>query len=79
VLLAINRASSARSPLIIAAPALRDRGAVAGDAVFVGDSWEADVEGPRRIGMHAIYVGPPSALHPSASLRHLPQIIRSGL
>jgi putative hydrolase of the HAD superfamily len=47
--------------------------------VFVGASWEADVEGPRRIGMHAIYVGPPSALHPSASLRHLPQIIRSGL
>ncbi|HEX3957808.1 MAG TPA: HAD family hydrolase [Trebonia sp.] len=31
--------------------ALRDRGAVAGDTVFVGDSWEADVEGPRRIGM----------------------------
>jgi putative hydrolase of the HAD superfamily len=59
--------------------ALRDRGAVAGDAVFVGDSWEADVEGPRRIGMHAIYVGRPSALHPSASLRDLPQIIRSGL
>jgi putative hydrolase of the HAD superfamily len=59
--------------------ALRDRGAVADDAVFVGDSWEADVEGPRRIGMRAIYVGRPSALHPSASLRDLPQVIRSGL
>jgi putative hydrolase of the HAD superfamily len=59
--------------------ALRDRGAVAGDAVFVGDNWEADIEGPRRIGMHAIYVGHPSALHPSASLRDLPHIIRSGL
>jgi putative hydrolase of the HAD superfamily len=52
--------------------ALRDRGAVA------GDSWEADAEGPRRIGMHAIYVGPPSAPHPSVSLNDLPQIIRSG-
>ena len=60
--------------------ALRDRGAAAGDVVFVGDSWEADVEGPRRIGMHAIYVGRPSALHhPSASLRDLPQFIRSDL
>jgi len=59
--------------------ALRDRGAAAGDVVFVGDSWEADVEGPRRIGMHAIYVGRPSALHPSSSLGDLPRFIRSGL
>ena len=59
--------------------ALQDRGAAADDTVFIGDSWEADVEGPRRIGMHAIYVGRPSAQHPTAPLRDLPQIIRTGL
>jgi Phage derived protein Gp49-like (DUF891)/HAD-hyrolase-like len=50
-----------RLPRAIFEAALRDRGAVADDAVFVGDSWEADVESPRRIGMHAIYVGRPPA------------------
>ncbi|HVA06473.1 MAG TPA: HAD family hydrolase [Acidimicrobiales bacterium] len=30
-----------------------------GDAVFVGDSWEPDVEGPRRAGMTAVHVWRP--------------------
>ena len=28
----------------------------AADAVFVGDSWEPDVRGPRRLGMTAVHV-----------------------
>ena len=27
-----------------------------GDVVFVGDSWEPDVRGPRRMGMTAVHV-----------------------
>jgi putative hydrolase of the HAD superfamily len=35
--------------------------------VFVGDSWDADVEGPRRLGMTAVHVhrgGDPRPAHP---------------
>jgi putative hydrolase of the HAD superfamily len=31
-------------------------GVDAADVVFVGDSWEPDVRGPRRIGMTAVHV-----------------------
>ncbi len=31
-------------------------GVVTGDVVFVGDSWEPDVRGPRRLGMTAVHV-----------------------
>ena len=50
---------------IIFETALREGGAVAQDAVFIGDNWEADVAGPRGVGMSSIYVGPSSAGHPS--------------
>lgn len=57
--------------------ALRESGAAAMDSVFVGDNWEADVDGPRGVGMSAIYVGASSALRPSAGLDEVPQIVRS--
>jgi putative hydrolase of the HAD superfamily len=62
---------------IIFETALRESGAAAKDAVFIGDNWEADVDGPRRVGMSSIYVGIPSAQHPSVSLQEVPQAIRS--
>ena len=34
-------------------------GVEAADAVFVGDSWGPDVEGPRAIGMRAVHVWRP--------------------
>lgn len=57
--------------------ALRDCGIRARDAVFVGDNWQADVEGPRAVGMAAIYVGRPAALRPVVTISELPQAIRS--
>jgi len=62
---------------IIFETALRESGAAANDSVFIGDNWEADVEGPRRAGMSAIYVGAPSVLRPSVTLRQAVQMIRS--
>ena len=62
---------------VIFETALRESGAAADDSVFIGDNWEADVEGPRLVGMSAIYVGAPSALRPSVTLRQAVQIIRS--
>ena len=62
---------------IIFETALRASGAAADDSVFIGDNWEADVEGPRGVGMSAIYVGSPSALRPSVTLRQAVQMIRS--
>jgi putative hydrolase of the HAD superfamily len=56
--------------------ALRECGAVAQDSVFVGDNWDADVEGPRAVGMSSIYVGAQSALRPSTNLAAVPQIVR---
>ena len=40
----------------IYASSLDALGVDAADAVFVGDSWEPDVRGPRRIGMTAVHV-----------------------
>ena len=42
-------------PAIYAA-ALRSAGVAAGEALFVGDSWEHDVAGPRRAGMAALLI-----------------------
>ncbi|WP_184436116.1 HAD family hydrolase [Mycobacterium sp. AZCC_0083] len=61
----------------IFATALRECGAAAQDSVFVGDNWDADVVGPRGVGMPSIYVGPSTALRPSTSLAAVPQIVRS--
>ena len=47
------------------------------NAVFVGDNWSADVEGPRRVGMSAIYVGPPVHQRRTVALEELPEIVRS--
>lgn len=57
--------------------ALRDSGVSPHKAVFVGDNWTADVEGPRRIGMSAIYVGAPVGERRAVTLGELPAVIRS--
>ena len=57
--------------------ALRDCRVPARDAVFVGDNWTADVEGPRQVGMSAIYVGPPAPGRRTVTLGELPDINRS--
>jgi putative hydrolase of the HAD superfamily len=62
---------------IIFETALHELDAAAQDAVFIGDNWEADVAGPRGVGMSSIYVGPSSARHPSVSLEEVPQLVRS--
>ena len=55
---------------IIFETALREGGAVAQDAVFIGDNWEADVAGPRRRGdVVDLRRAPPRAGRPSVSLR----------
>jgi putative hydrolase of the HAD superfamily len=38
------------------------------DTVFVGDTWEADVVGPRRLGMTAVHVHRPEDRRPPAPL-----------
>ncbi|WP_054821908.1 HAD family hydrolase, partial [Arthrobacter sp. JCM 19049] len=38
--------------------ALDRHGITPAEAAFVGDNWVADIEGPRRLGMAAFYVGP---------------------
>ncbi|GFG53556.1 HAD family hydrolase [Mycolicibacterium agri] len=57
--------------------ALRQCGVAATDAVFVGDNWQADIEGPRAIGMAAVYVGPANERTPTVTLTDLPHVIRS--
>lgn len=57
--------------------ALRDCGARARTTVFVGDNWAADVEGPRRAGMSAVYVGSPGAGRRAVPLEEVPAVIRS--
>lgn len=63
-------------PIIFEA-ALREVGAAAEEVVFVGDSWDADIEGPRQAGMAAVYVGRATEHRPSATLKELPGIVRS--
>lgn len=57
--------------------ALAHHGIDPSDAVFVGDDWRADVEGPRRAGMTSFFVGEPAENRPAVSLRELPELIRS--
>jgi putative hydrolase of the HAD superfamily len=57
--------------------ALRDCQVSPRNAVFVGDNWTADVEGPRRAGMSAIYVGPPTEERHAVTLKELPELVRS--
>jgi HAD superfamily hydrolase (TIGR01509 family) len=57
--------------------ALRDCQVSPRNAVFVGDNWAADVEGPRRVGMSAIYVGPPTEERQAVTLKEIPEIVRS--
>jgi putative hydrolase of the HAD superfamily len=57
--------------------ALRDCQVSPRNAVFVGDNWTADVEGPRQVGMSAIYVGPHAEERPSVTLKELPAFVRS--
>src|SRR4029079_11229963 len=43
----------------IYAHTLEQLGVAAEDALFVGDTWTCDVDGPRRAGMHAVYLRRP--------------------
>lgn len=55
---------------------LASDGVRAQDAVFVGDNWEADVEGPADVGMRAFYVGSPAVSRVPVRLAELPKLIR---
>ncbi|OBB57102.1 HAD family hydrolase [Mycobacterium sp. 852013-51886_SCH5428379] len=57
--------------------ALRTCQVSADSAVFVGDNWTADVDGPRRVGMSAIYVGPDAHEREAVPLRDVPKVVRS--
>jgi putative hydrolase of the HAD superfamily len=57
--------------------AMKNYGAVAGDVVFVGDNWQADVVGPCQVGMSAVYVGRSAVDRPSVSLADLARVVRS--
>lgn len=56
--------------------ALELHGVAASDVAFVGDNWEADVEGPRAVGMTAYYVGRSGAGKQPVMLDRLPELIR---
>ncbi len=60
--------------------ALRRAGQAPADAVYVGDSWEADVLGAQRAGMSAVWLNRPGRPAPGPcreirSLRELPGLI----
>lgn len=58
--------------------AVLDRdGTTAASAVFVGDNWNADVEGPAGVGMRAFYVGVPAAGREPVTIAELPALIRA--
>lgn len=59
----------------IFAHVLKRHGIAASAAVFVGDNWIADVEGPRSVGMSTFYVGAPSAGRAPVSLAELPALM----
>ena len=52
-------------------------GISAAQAAFVGDTWAADVAGPRAVGMHAYYVGAPAPGREPIRMQDLPAEIRS--
>ncbi|HUF22489.1 MAG TPA: HAD-IA family hydrolase [Vicinamibacterales bacterium] len=45
--------------------ALAELGAAAGDAVMIGDSWSADIEGARGAGLRAVWFNPRRAPRPA--------------
>ncbi|MCW2288003.1 putative hydrolase of the HAD superfamily [Leucobacter luti] len=47
------------------------------EAVFVGDNWVADIEGPRALGMIPFYVGPATPNRTPVTLAELPALIRA--
>lgn len=51
-------------------------GITAQDAVFVGDNWDADIQGPQAVGMRAFYVGAPEPGREPVSLALLPGMVR---
>lgn len=51
--------------------ALARTGARATDVMFVGDNWEADIEGPARMGMSPWYVGTATPGRPRRTLSEL--------
>jgi putative hydrolase of the HAD superfamily len=63
-------------PMIFQA-ALRDLQVPSRNVVFVGDNWTADVQGPRHVGMSAIYVGPRTEERQGVTLKEIPEIVRS--
>lgn len=56
--------------------ALDRHGITPAEAAFVGDNWVADIEGPRKLGMAAFYVGPATARRPAITLAQLPRLLR---
>lgn len=56
--------------------ALAQQGVTAAEAIYVGDNWIADVEGPTAIGMPAIYVGAAAPGRDPVRITDLPEVIR---
>lgn len=52
-------------------------GGAAGQTLFVGDTWDADVAGPRALGMRAAYVGAPGPCRSPVALAELPALVRA--
>lgn len=50
----------------------------AGATVFVGDTWDADVAGPRSFGMDAIYVGAPGSDRAAVGLAEVAPLLGVG-
>lgn len=51
-------------------------GIPAQDAVFVGDNWDSDIQGPQAVGMRAFYVGAPGLGREPVALALLPGMVR---
>ncbi|KAM9862230.1 HAD family hydrolase [Leucobacter sp. BZR 635] len=60
----------------IFAAVLAEDAITADQAAFVGDNWEADVEGPQAAGMRAFYVGIPAPGRAPVEFCALPDLIR---
>ncbi len=64
-------------PAVYAA-ALREAGVAAGEALFVGDSWEHDVAGPRRAGMAALLIDRSGSSGRDDAIANLGELIPPG-
>lgn len=56
--------------------ALERLGTTADCVAFVGDTWDADIEGPTAMGMRAFYVGKPRPGREPVTLAELPSLVR---